>query len=131
MIYTFYVAVLIPTESFCICVSLGFFSYTAIHYIVLLFQGMANVLGQFLAVFQCSDETDPTSLAKIIQGSAMVRTTLSYLFSLKPESEHNVTNLISVDLCLLTFKDEGMHLIFTRIQTRIQTRDPMIPSPRP
>ncbi|WAR07684.1 DYHG-like protein [Mya arenaria] len=34
-------------------------------------KGLANVLGQFLAVFQCSDETDPTCMSKIIQGSAM------------------------------------------------------------
>ncbi|XP_053397319.1 dynein axonemal heavy chain 5-like isoform X6 [Mercenaria mercenaria] len=34
-------------------------------------KGLANVLGQFLGVFQCSEQTDPTSLAKIIQGTAM------------------------------------------------------------
>ncbi|XP_060567478.1 dynein axonemal heavy chain 5-like [Ruditapes philippinarum] len=34
-------------------------------------KGLANILGQFLGVFQCSEQTDPTSLAKIIQGTAM------------------------------------------------------------
>lgn len=35
-------------------------------------QGLANALGQFLGIFQCAADTDHTSMAKIIQGSAMV-----------------------------------------------------------
>ncbi|KAL4232681.1 hypothetical protein ACF0H5_007369 [Mactra antiquata] len=34
-------------------------------------KGLSNILGQFLGLFQCSDHTDPSSLAKIIQGTAM------------------------------------------------------------
>ena len=39
-------------------------------------QGLANVLGQYLAIFQCSEQTDATCMPKIIQGSAMVSNSL-------------------------------------------------------
>ena len=41
-------------------------------YCLFFWQGLANALGQFLGIFQCAADTDHTSMAKIIQGSAMV-----------------------------------------------------------
>ena len=50
--------------------------------IVFCLQGLANVFGQFLGIFQCATESDHTSMAKIIQGSAMVSIRSKYFSNL-------------------------------------------------
>lgn len=44
-------------------------------------QGLAQMMGQFLMLFQCSPKSDGAALGKTLQGMVMVRSTFSVQFS--------------------------------------------------
>ena len=45
---------------------------TALSFYDFVLQGFAQNLGRFLMLFQCAGKSDPSALAKVVQGLAMV-----------------------------------------------------------